>query len=376
MQQLRENLEKVRKAAAEAEVLDNISAGDGDLAVGPEALDWDRVLGCVNDSTRFTTLLCYTPIRWLSFFQCVTRVVACWPAVIKTFEEVAADAGNVRAQAKARWLLLEMSELQGVMLFLADFGPMFTSCMTTVQVTNDVFLHKAFQILHDMLYQIRVRGFSSLSGELVSTNVPGRAPIMQPAAISASKNAVTWKLRPFKDLNFDKLQFFCAKVVRSAVHMVRGQVSQSGCQDTYAWKQCVECMQWRNVPHEQDEEDFKCSEFEGGDCNEPCSYCEYWLENDLNSADDEPCTCPSKQALRSRARKSKKRKAGQLPKVLIEPPSYSATLLDLLAGVERDVCAFLLGFQAGITERLLNSWKHWKFSIHRNSSSKVMSQPP
>ena len=49
--------------------------------VEQEELDLDTVLGVLDVGGGYMSLLTYTPIRWLSLFQCVSRLVASWKAI-------------------------------------------------------------------------------------------------------------------------------------------------------------------------------------------------------------------------------------------------------------------------------------------------------
>ncbi len=119
VQALRAELQQLREHSAAA-----------DPEVPQEELDWELVLGAVDSNTRFTTLLSYTPIRWLSFFQCVQRFLACWTGVTnlltKVSNSVVSGKPAAESKRKAKFLLAELAELRGVMIWLAEFGAAFT----------------------------------------------------------------------------------------------------------------------------------------------------------------------------------------------------------------------------------------------------------
>ena len=113
---------------------------------------WEEVLGALDMVGKYTTLMSYTPIRWLSLFACVKRIVSAWGPVVSTLTNTSVYAASLESvRLKATYLAAELQELRGTFLFLSDMERFWQRPMQDMQTTNDPIAHRAFWILHGLV---------------------------------------------------------------------------------------------------------------------------------------------------------------------------------------------------------------------------------
>ena len=148
---LRDKLDKKREEERDGDD----KADDGEPGPDEEVQKefyWEEVLGALDKAGKFTTLMTYTPIRWLSLFACVERMVGAWDPVMSTLTTPTVYAASSESvQLKAKYLAAELQELRGTFLFLADMAPVWQRPMQDLQTTNDPIAHRAFWILHGLV---------------------------------------------------------------------------------------------------------------------------------------------------------------------------------------------------------------------------------
>ena len=113
-------------------------------------------------------------------------------------------ASSVVVKNKATFLKKELTELQGIFLFLSDFEEHWTPTMKAVQEVNDPLCHRAFWMVHELNFAV-VGACFSLPAKDVADLQDGRPILKQHRSVQATLNPGSWELKDVHQMTLTRV---------------------------------------------------------------------------------------------------------------------------------------------------------------------------